>query len=224
MTDAEQLVQDNQGYVAALARQIAASLPAHADIDELMSWGYLGLVEAARRFDGSLGVAFTTFAYTRIRGSIFDGLRKMGLRRTAREYVDTERAKDELADELAPATAGSDDPEQIAGQLQRVFRSLGMVYLVVRSDGDEEPIDGVEAKSASDEASDRELVKRVKECMKRLPEKEAEVLRLHYYEGLSMTDIAARFNVHKATISRLHADVLETLRMLIEPIAAARGP
>ena len=51
-------------------------LPKHVDVEELQSASYLGLVEAANRFDESKGVTFSTFAYPRINGAILDHLRQ----------------------------------------------------------------------------------------------------------------------------------------------------
>lgn len=53
-------------------------LPKHIDIEELQSAAYLGLVEAASRFDDTKGVAFSTYAYPRIFGAINDYLRSLG--------------------------------------------------------------------------------------------------------------------------------------------------
>lgn len=61
-----------------MAYQKKRSLPNFVDIEELKSAAYLGLVEAANRFDPSFGVAFSTFAYPRIFGAIHDYLREQG--------------------------------------------------------------------------------------------------------------------------------------------------
>ena len=61
-----------------LAYNKKKSLPKFVDVEDLKSAAYLGLVEAASRFDSSLGVAFSTFAYPRIFGAIHDYLREQG--------------------------------------------------------------------------------------------------------------------------------------------------
>jgi RNA polymerase sigma factor (sigma-70 family) len=61
-----------------LAYQRKKTLPKFVDIEDLKSAAYLGLVEAATRFDPAFGVAFSTFAYPRIFGAIHDYLREQG--------------------------------------------------------------------------------------------------------------------------------------------------
>src|SRR5947209_17239832 len=81
MTAAERkkrLVEGNLAYVRAIAAKVKEQLPKEIEFDDLVSYGTQGLLEAADRFDGRHGASFTTFAYYRVRGAIFDGLRRMG--------------------------------------------------------------------------------------------------------------------------------------------------
>jgi RNA polymerase sigma factor (sigma-70 family) len=63
-------------YVLKIAREIAESVGFHVEIDDLVGWGHMGLIEAADRFDPARGVTFRTFAHRRIRGAMLDGMRK----------------------------------------------------------------------------------------------------------------------------------------------------
>lgn len=74
----QQLVEQYIPLANKLAYQRKKTLPKFVDIDELRSAAYLGLVEAASRFDPTLGIAFVTFAYPRIFGAIHDYLREQG--------------------------------------------------------------------------------------------------------------------------------------------------
>ena len=62
--------------VRALAARAFRSLRGQVEFDELLSWGATGLIEAERRYDPSAGASFTTFAYYRVQGAIYDGIRK----------------------------------------------------------------------------------------------------------------------------------------------------
>jgi RNA polymerase sigma factor for flagellar operon FliA len=73
-----QLVEQHLQLVQAIARKVKKTLGASIEYDDLVAYGSKGLVEAADRYDARPGVAFTTFAYYRIRGAMFDGLRTMG--------------------------------------------------------------------------------------------------------------------------------------------------
>ena len=73
----QQLVVSCQGLVRSLAWKIHCKLPRSVDLEDLVCYGQIGLVEAARDFDSSRGGQFTTYAYYRIRGAILDGMSKM---------------------------------------------------------------------------------------------------------------------------------------------------
>jgi RNA polymerase sigma factor (sigma-70 family) len=73
---AHELVERYIPLAKKLAFDYKKKLPRRFDVDELISAAYLGLVEAADRYDPSFGFAFTTFAYPRIEGAIKDHLRQ----------------------------------------------------------------------------------------------------------------------------------------------------
>src|SRR5215813_3283352 len=72
------LVEQHLPLVQAVARKVKRTLNAAVELEDLIGYGSKGLVEAAERFDPRHGVAFSTFAYYRIRGAMYDGLRSMG--------------------------------------------------------------------------------------------------------------------------------------------------
>ena len=71
------LIEECQGLVRLLASRIHRKLPSHVELGDLEAYGQVGLLEAARDFDPTRGGRFSTFAYYRIRGAIYDGLAKM---------------------------------------------------------------------------------------------------------------------------------------------------
>ena len=73
----EQLVTGCEGCVRSLAWKIHQRLPNSVELDDLIAFGQLGLLEAARDFDQKRQVRFTTYAYYRVRGAILDGLSTM---------------------------------------------------------------------------------------------------------------------------------------------------
>ena len=77
-SEVKRLVEQHLSLVQAIARKVKKSVGASVDVDDLVGYGSKGLVEAAERFDARHGVAFSTFAYYRIRGAMYDGLRSMG--------------------------------------------------------------------------------------------------------------------------------------------------
>jgi RNA polymerase sigma factor for flagellar operon FliA len=70
-------IETYEGLVRSIAWQAHRTAPASVEIDDLVAFGFLGLMEAAERFDPARGVQFTTYAYPRIRGAIYNGMAKM---------------------------------------------------------------------------------------------------------------------------------------------------
>src|SRR5438105_933762 len=75
-TQREELILGNLGLVRHILGRLAARLPRGVDVDNLEAAGVLGLVEAANRYEPERGASFKTFAFTRIRGAIYDELRR----------------------------------------------------------------------------------------------------------------------------------------------------
>ena len=97
----EELIEQGQALVISLASRIRSNIPVRIDMDDLIAYGEIGLAEAARNFDPARGTAFTTFAYPRVRGAIFDGVAKMSwtgrgqyrrvrFQQMANEYLDSQ--------------------------------------------------------------------------------------------------------------------------------------
>src|ERR1017187_5300083 len=91
--DANDLVMQELPQVYYIASRIRERLPQHVDLEDLVSAGVIGLLEATRSFDGSKNVQFKAFAKFRIRGAILDSLRETDwgsryMRRRGREIAD----------------------------------------------------------------------------------------------------------------------------------------
>ena len=70
------IIEKHTGLVKRIAHHMMARLPASVQIDDLIQSGMIGLLEAARNFDGSKGASFETFAGIRIRGAMLDEIRR----------------------------------------------------------------------------------------------------------------------------------------------------
>ena len=89
-TSEDELVVQELQQVYYIAARIRERLPQHVELEDLVSAGVIGLIEATRSFDGSKNIQFKTFAKFRIRGAILDSLRETDwgsryMRRRARE-------------------------------------------------------------------------------------------------------------------------------------------
>lgn len=211
-TERDRLFVLHQGLVRAIAWKTHRRVPQQVEIDDLVAYGQIGLLEAINAFDAGLGRKFVTFAWHRIRGSMLDGLGKMAWFDRAR----FERGQYEpkpTAGDATPSGAGSSSGAGTAGDatpLPAVARPRP-----ARSDLDPATVaardrDTLEAVMVSEEIAFLRLL------IDALPEKEAGLLRGTFFEGRTLTEAARRVGISTAWASRLQSRTLGDLRVALE--------
>jgi RNA polymerase sigma factor for flagellar operon FliA len=214
------------------ARRVRADMPAHVDTADLVSYGLVGLISAIDRFRPERETKFDTYAMVRIRGAILDELRVLDwVPRSVRSYArDIERAtvrlqytlqrapsEIELADELDL------DIDELRSRLVEISNS-GMAALDQTWNIRSSPREGTprSARVAAPEAADparlveaSELKDRVAEVIARLPTREQLVVGLHYYENLSLREIAELIGLSRTGAAQVHARAVQRLRSWI---------
>lgn len=213
----EQLIDQCQGLVRSLALKIQKGLPRHIELDDLISYGQIGLAEAARDFDPSRGGQFTTFAYYRIRGSIYDGVSKMS-------WVNRSQYNKLKYEQLAGDVLRLDNEDQSAppatlddglGWLKNITGALAIVYLSTHSARDDsgEGLDVEDCSTPLPQAAviDRETHACLHRLIDELPAESQSLVRATYFEGLTLTEAGQRLGIGKAWASRLHAKALQRL-------------
>jgi RNA polymerase sigma factor for flagellar operon FliA len=213
MSLANELITSHEGYARALASDIAKMLPAHADRNDLFGFALLGLTQAANDYNPAMRVAFTTFAYYRIRGAVFDGIRKMtwlspAMRRKLAREAAAQEALADLADN-PPA-----NPQSQAEQLDKAIGRAASVYLLSQASESDRPLEPTDEQSPDQTAESRELRNMVALWIKDLPADLAQIVDLIYFQELSMSEAGAKIGKDKATVSRRHAKAIDKLREL----------
>jgi RNA polymerase sigma factor for flagellar operon FliA len=214
------LAEDHLGLVERLAQRIARDLPPEADLAEMVSAGREGLLDAARRYDPARGASFETYAYYRIRGAIFDGLRKMAYlsrqeyARHRQRLLYQERADQYLADR-AEEPAG--DAASEAAALEDIAADVAAIFVTSLEAALEEgaAVPPAEGESPEEAAAAREMNDRVRRARASLEPKEARLLELHYEGGLSLAEAARRMGISKPWASRLHARAIRSMAQLL---------
>ncbi len=215
----QDLIEQGQGLVRSLAARIHRKLPQGVDVEDLIGYGQVGLVEAARDFDPARGNQFSTYAYYRIRGAIYDGLSKMSwFGRTHYEHVRYERmANEALSASAESQPADADRDEAGARRFRDVSWSLLVVYLTSRirsdEDGGGDPI-GLPDPSAPTPLSEvvsSEVSQQLRELIDALPPDEAALIRATYFEGATLEEAGRKIGISKSWASRLHAKSLQRL-------------
>lgn len=224
--DEEALVALHLPLVRQVAQQMAAMLPASIEIDEIVSWGAGGLLDALRRYQEGEAASFRTYARIRIRGAILDELRVLDwVSRTGRERASR------IADGrrcLEHRLGRSATQEEVAGELgvdlrelQRWVGELGDLVMVpmdelaeiaVRREGEPGERDGEDPESAS---SRRARARDLRSAIERLPGKEREVVPLYYAGELTMKEVGARLGVTESRVCQLHGQAIGRLREML---------
>jgi RNA polymerase sigma factor for flagellar operon FliA len=197
--------------VERVVRRLQRELDLSCDVGDLQAWGHQGLLEAKQRFDAARGVRFTTFAYYRVRGAVLDGVRKQGwLKRRAYAKLKAFEAADSVSEQLADAEGQSPSVSlgQRAAQIDDVLGKISAAYMLSAvGQGEEDAPDTPEELVTS--AETRDVVKR---GLATLPEREQQLLRAIYFEGITIEEAGARLSLSKSWASRMHAKALERMR------------
>ena len=211
------LIERYLSYATSIANKIAQTLSSDVDVEEVVCNARLGLLEAAKRFDPKMGVDFKTFAYYRIRGAIFDGLRKTGwIPRSLYAKIKFEQAANDYLQTKSEEAAVSKNPsapaEQEAGELYDTVNSLASIY-IISLDASEEPME-IEDKKANNIEHKAEFQK-IKEVMRQsiedLPDKERKLIKMYYFQNKTLEEAGSKLKLSKSWTSRLHARALELL-------------
>jgi RNA polymerase sigma factor for flagellar operon FliA len=195
--EATEFITRHEKMVHGLAYRLRRELSLRGELEDLIAFGFGGLLEAQRRFDPARGVQFQTFAYHRVRGAMLDGVRKMaGLPRRAHERL---RAPDEVTPTAAPT--GLDRA------FTRMSASLSTATVLQGSFGDESP----EAALLKSES-----VARLLRALPMLSQRQRLLVRGFYFEGRSIDAMAKELGISKSWASRLHRNALGELRDALE--------
>lgn len=220
MAEATELSPEAARYiplVKSIALQVKKKLPGHIELDDLIGYGTVGLMEALGNFRTGQGTTFKTFAYYRIRGAIYDGLRKIGwLSRSAyAEQKFRQKANDLLS-------AHSNSAEGIvkrslaaeAGELKQVMQDLVPVSLLSM-----EAVDRVLASDTAETPEGELLQKQTRENLQAaiglLDERERLLVQYYYFEDMTLDDAAKKLQISKSWASRLHLKVLNKIRVAL---------
>jgi RNA polymerase sigma factor FliA len=210
------LLQKYASVIERQARRLVMRTGLSSAYDDLWSAGALGLLEAVRRFDGSKGASFETFAEHRVRGAMLDELRRLDHlpRRLRNRTDDLQKAKKKLSGELGrePST------EEVAEAMNvDVEEASGMAALLEPH----LPLESALGFLANEETVDDQVLRKealrvLTTAIEQLPERLRLLLSLHYVEDLTYREIARLLDVSEPRVCQLHSDAITKLRELIK--------
>jgi RNA polymerase sigma factor FliA len=228
----EKLLLEHLPIVRFLARRIHERLPQHVDVEDLVSAGVVGLMDAFVKFDPGKRVQFRSYAQFRIRGAILDSLRTLDwspreLRRKGRAVEEAIRTltarlgrppgEFEIATEMGLSL---EDYQQLLGDLKGL--EIGTLHVERNEESGEEELAYVPGRPEEDplfRCLRGELQERLADAIANLPERERIVMTLYYYEEMTMREIGLALGVVESRVSQVHASAIVHLRAALRDLA-----
>ena len=207
------------------AERIHVKLPDEVELDDLMSAGIFGLMDAIAAFDLGRGVKFETYCAPRIRGAILDELRSMDWvprlvrsrahkLESATKQLEVELGRCPTSDELAKRLKVSmGEFEKMAKDASAVgLVSLSRKWFETDSNKDAREIDVLKDKRGADPV--REIQRKdLKDLMtKGLSRAERLIIILYYFEEMTMKEIGATLDLSESRVSQMHSSILARLK------------
>jgi len=226
LREKENLILEYAPIVKMIAHKIASRLPASIQLDDLISAGVLGLMDALEKWDPNRETKLKTYAEFRIRGAILDELRAQDwVPRSIRDKAKlVERAIKRLEVDLDRMPTD----EEIASFLQLPLEEFHEIMLEIRPVSvlsiDESELNDNEKKSLLNlleaakinsplfQLNFKAVKKTMAEAIEELPEKMRFILSLYYYEDLNFREISEIMQVTESRVSQLHAAAVLRLR------------
>jgi RNA polymerase sigma factor for flagellar operon FliA len=231
----ERMMLEQMPTVRWIARRIHERLPQHVDLEDLVSAGTVGLLDAFSKFDPAKKVQFRSYAQFRIRGAILDSLRTLDwspreLRRKGRAVEETIRkltaqyGRTPLEPEIAQEMGlGLDDYQQLLGELKGL--EIGTLHMERAEDSGEEELAYIPGDHEDDplfHCLRGEMRDRLSHAIDLLPERERLVVTLYYYEEMTMKEIGMVLGVVESRVSQIHSSAVLHLRTHLAEYAPAR--
>jgi RNA polymerase sigma factor for flagellar operon FliA len=224
----EKLVLEYAPLIKYIAQKIAARLPANIELDDLISSGVIGLMDAMEKYDSSRDNKFKTYAEFRIRGAILDELRAQDwVPRSVREkakilercFAKIEQSLGRQAKEeevVAELGISQDEYHELLNQVRSVSL-LSYDDISHFSKADKRALHGAGETGAKtptpySEVNIAYIKLTISEAIQDLPEKQRLVLSLYYYEDLNLKEIGRVLDVTESRVSQLHTQAIIRLK------------
>ncbi len=219
------LMEHYRNLVRYCAERLHSKLPDKVELDDLISAGNFGLMDAIDAFDPSRGVKFETYCSPRIRGSILDELRSMDwVPRLVRARAhQLSRATHSLETHLGRKPTEKEIAEELDmdmdefNRLRRDANAVSLVSLTTKyNEGDGEK-DIREIDVIKDERSKNPVIEAQKRDLKNLLTKgltraERLIIVLYYYEEMTMKEIGATLDLSESRVSQMHSSIIARLK------------
>ena len=222
----EAVVREHEALVRRIAHHMLGRVRSIVEFDDLLQIGLMGLIQAAQRYTRKEGVSFENYAVIRIRGAIFDHLRKNTS--LSRKGIETSKAVKaawaELSQKLGRAPTKPELAVAISMSLQALSKweeSVNSSYHnSLQDEYDEHSMWFSSGEPSAEQLQDQgRLRAALLAALKNLPEREALVLQLYYVEDLNIYEIAAVLDVSPGRISQLKSAAFKKMQPMLTHFA-----
>lgn len=225
------LLERHLPLVRLLARKLAARIGGAVEVDDLISAGTIGLIQALESYDLSRANSFATYASRRIHGAMLDELRRRdwvprSVRAKARRL---QRTSGKIEAVLGRAPVPNEVAAALEIDLPTYWSWRNSVDGAVQVSLDDSPSGDVTERvqmfmmnqeTSLDGITKEEQVETLAQTLGRLPERERTVLVLYFYEELNLRQIAGMLNLTESRISQIRTAALARIRgMLMAEVA-----
>jgi RNA polymerase sigma factor for flagellar operon FliA len=227
LDDRETLIQDFIPKIKYTARRLSMKLPPHIDVEDLISCGITGLLDAVDRFDPEKNVKFSTFAEFRIRGAMLDYLREIDwCPRSVRQKANNlQSVYTYLENTLGRPPKEEEVAQELNISIDKLRKDLTLIngisiFSIDEIEGDDEPssfthrkmLANYLAEKKNDEEFLLDLKEVLAEAIDELPENEKLIISLYYYEELTMKEIGTILGLTESRICQIHNQAILRLR------------
>ena len=215
----DRLTEHYVHLVKLVAGRLGIYLNQYIDLDDLVGYGVLGLIDAIDKFDPSKNVKFETYASLRIRGAILDAIRKLDwIPRTLRKkQKDIDKIYIELESKLGRTPVDQEVADALHISLDEYNTLLKEVNVSTLISIDEniyqfESVKDHNAQIPERCIEEKEMKDTLSKLIDELPEREKKVIFLYYYEELTLKEISRVLEVSESRVSQLHTKAVSRLR------------
>ncbi len=223
----DKLIMEYAPLIKFIAQKIAIRLPSNIELDDLISSGVIGLMDAIEKYDPTRDNKFKTYAEFRIRGSILDELRAQDwVPRSVRDKAKLlDRTLIQLEAELGRSATDEEIAEKLEISIEEFYDLVNQVKPVSVLSIDEQAtfstvdkqsilnlLDGCKINNPFNQLNLKSVKEIVTQSIEDLPERQRLVLSLYYYEDLNLKEIGRILRVTESRVSQLHAQAITRLR------------
>ena len=215
----EDLITENAGLIWSVARRF---LGRGAEADDLYQLGCLGFLKAVEGFDLNFGTQFSTYAVPKISGEIRRFLRDDGAVKVSRGIKEQAAAIKSARNLLVNALGREPTLQELSNQTGITPEEIAFAETATaatESINREAGEDGFTLESVlSNTESEDAMVEKIslRQAIDGLPEREAMVIRLRYFHGLTQQRVSKVLDVSQVQVSRIEKKAISKLRQLME--------